>query len=91
MMHCPTSRKLTFSVLLALVFVVGVEAIAVELVAFVAPLTVVVAVLGNKAVLGTSELLTSGRILEMLHTCPLLGHISVRFKSLSSGPVGPDS
>lgn len=77
--------------LAAALLVVG-EDLVTEPVAVAVTLTMVSPVFVIETVLGTSEPVTSaGRALNVVQAFPSSGHISFRSRSLSSGPVGPDS
>lgn len=68
------------------------EDLVTEPVAVAVTLTVVSPVFEVETVLGTSEPVTrAGRALNVVQAFPLPGHTSFRSKSLSIGPVGPDS
>lgn len=54
-------------------------------------LLVAVAATDLDTVTGMLDPLTAGRAVDVLHAFPFPGHTSVRFRSLSSGPVGPVS
>jgi hypothetical protein len=55
------------------------------------PVVVAVTLIDLDTVTGTLEPLTVGRTVKVVHALPLPGHTSARSKSLSSGPVGPES
>lgn len=89
--HRHTLKNVLSVQLVAALLDVG-EDLGTEPVAVAVTLTMVSPVFEVETTLGTSEPVTrAGRALNVVQAFPSPGHTSFRSKSLSSGPVGPDS